>query len=362
MRMQNFSPPCSHKVYQKQNQNSLLGFAYPHRQGQALNPPRAVYTCRRDRSTRPLGRAQSRLVLCLSQLHTPKRPRPNAARGAVGAMTMIIDYHALAKIPMPEAMPIAKTPAIAPVAPMVVAASAKTQAVLTGGSRAAVARHQTLRATIDWSYDLLTEPERAVLRRLSVFAGGATLEAAEVVCAGDPVDPFDVLDAARPPRREVAGLHRSDVGRGPLPAARDGPRVRPGPARRGGRGRRDAAPASGLVSRPGRRGVAGVLPGSRAGRVAAPPGPRARRPAGRPRVVPRPARRGPVRAPDRGRPVALLGDPGPPHRGAGLAGADGRGRRRGRSRRFERTRSPAPAAWPSCRATSGPPRPSTRRA
>lgn len=66
--------------------------------------------------------------------------------------------------------------------------------LLTGGSRTSVARHQTLRATIDWSYDLLTEPERAILRRLSVFAGGAALEAAESVCAGDPVDSIDVLD------------------------------------------------------------------------------------------------------------------------------------------------------------------------
>jgi predicted ATPase/class 3 adenylate cyclase len=66
--------------------------------------------------------------------------------------------------------------------------------LLTGGSRTSVARHQTLRATIDWSYDLLTEPERAVLRRLSVFAAGASLEAAESVCAGDPVDALDVLD------------------------------------------------------------------------------------------------------------------------------------------------------------------------
>lgn len=66
--------------------------------------------------------------------------------------------------------------------------------LLTGGSRAAVARHQTLRATIDWSYDLLTEPERAVLRRLSVFAGGASLEAAESVCSGDPVDSVDAID------------------------------------------------------------------------------------------------------------------------------------------------------------------------
>jgi predicted ATPase/class 3 adenylate cyclase len=66
--------------------------------------------------------------------------------------------------------------------------------LLSGGSRAAVARHQTLRATMDWSYDLLTEPERAILRRLSVFAGGATLEAVESVCAGDAVDAMDVLD------------------------------------------------------------------------------------------------------------------------------------------------------------------------
>src|SRR6185436_18713036 len=56
--------------------------------------------------------------------------------------------------------------------------------LLTGGSRTLLPRQQTLRATIDWSYDLLSEPERALLRRLSVFAGGWTLEAAEAVCSG----------------------------------------------------------------------------------------------------------------------------------------------------------------------------------
>ena len=57
--------------------------------------------------------------------------------------------------------------------------------LLTGGSRTALQRQQTLRALIDWSHDLLAEQERALLRRLSVFAGGWTLEAAEVVCSDD---------------------------------------------------------------------------------------------------------------------------------------------------------------------------------
>lgn len=54
--------------------------------------------------------------------------------------------------------------------------------LLTGGSRTALPRQQTLRALIDWSYDLLSEPEKTLARRLSVFSGGWTLEAAEAVC------------------------------------------------------------------------------------------------------------------------------------------------------------------------------------
>ena len=66
--------------------------------------------------------------------------------------------------------------------------------LLGGGDRAALPRQQTLRAMIDWSYDLLTEAERTVLRRLALFAGGWTLEAAEAVAAGDDVNESDVLD------------------------------------------------------------------------------------------------------------------------------------------------------------------------
>ncbi len=60
--------------------------------------------------------------------------------------------------------------------------------LLTGGSRTALPRHRTLRAVVDWSWELLTEDERLVLRRLSVFSGGANLEAAEQVCLAVGVD------------------------------------------------------------------------------------------------------------------------------------------------------------------------------
>ncbi|MEX2981840.1 BTAD domain-containing putative transcriptional regulator [Streptomyces sp. C36] len=65
--------------------------------------------------------------------------------------------------------------------------------LLTSGSRTVLPRQQTLRAVVDWSWDLLDEPERAVLRRLSVFSGGCDLAAAEEVCAdGTAVDALDV--------------------------------------------------------------------------------------------------------------------------------------------------------------------------
>jgi predicted ATPase/DNA-binding CsgD family transcriptional regulator len=67
--------------------------------------------------------------------------------------------------------------------------------LLTGGSRTALPRQQTLRATMDWSYKLLKDEERLLLQRLSVFAGGCTLEAAEAVCPGKGLDPSRVLDS-----------------------------------------------------------------------------------------------------------------------------------------------------------------------
>ena len=66
--------------------------------------------------------------------------------------------------------------------------------LLAGGTRALDPRQQTLRATVDWSWDLLEEPDRRLLRRLSVFSGGWTVAAAEAVCGGGGLDPAEVLD------------------------------------------------------------------------------------------------------------------------------------------------------------------------
>jgi predicted ATPase/class 3 adenylate cyclase/DNA-binding CsgD family transcriptional regulator len=66
--------------------------------------------------------------------------------------------------------------------------------LLTGGTRTALPRHQTLRASVDWSHELLSDPERALLRRLAVFAGGFTLDLTESVCADETLPRVAILD------------------------------------------------------------------------------------------------------------------------------------------------------------------------
>ena len=65
---------------------------------------------------------------------------------------------------------------------------------MAGSARDRPARHQTLRALLDWSYDLLAPAEQMLLRRLSVFVGGWDLEAAEAVCGADGLDAADVFE------------------------------------------------------------------------------------------------------------------------------------------------------------------------
>jgi non-specific serine/threonine protein kinase len=66
--------------------------------------------------------------------------------------------------------------------------------LLTGGTRTTLPRHRTLRASVDWSYGLLSEEERIILRRIAVFAGGFGLDAVEAVCTDGNVTPERVLD------------------------------------------------------------------------------------------------------------------------------------------------------------------------
>jgi len=86
---------------------------------------------------------------------------------------------------------------------------------LAGGRRRAVQRHQTLRAAIDWSYDLLSEDERRLLVRLAVFSGGGTRAAAEAVCGAAPLAPGKVF-----------GLLAALVAKSLVVAQRDGPETR----------------------------------------------------------------------------------------------------------------------------------------
>ena len=66
--------------------------------------------------------------------------------------------------------------------------------LLTGGKRTALPRQQTLKALIDWSYDLLKEKEKVLFQRLSVFSGGWTLEACEEICADEVIEDFELMD------------------------------------------------------------------------------------------------------------------------------------------------------------------------
>ena len=138
--------------------------------------------------------------------------------------------------------------------------------LLTAGPAAALPRHQTLRGLVDWSYDLCSPAEQALWARMSVFDGGADLEAVESVC-GEP----------GPRRLEVlAGLVDKSVltatetgGSPPLPDARDHPRVRRREARRTRRDRADARPTPRPLPRvrpPGK----GVVGSARPAELAAP--------------------------------------------------------------------------------------------
>ena len=156
--------------------------------------------------------------------------------------------------------------------------------VLTGGSRTALPRQQTLRACIDWSYDLLDRCRAALLRRLAVFAGGWTLEAAEAVGAGGEIDRGGCPRAVDPAGRQIPRGVRPQTAS--LPAAGDGAAVCARTAAWRRRSREEGARTRHLdfylaLVGPGGREIVGSRPGI----LARAPGRGAREPARGARMV-----------------------------------------------------------------------------
>lgn len=118
--------------------------------------------------------------------------RPNFRVTNVNAPTLAQICHQLDGIPLAIELAAARVKAMS--VEQIAARLDDRFRLLVRGSRTAFPRQQTLRALIDWSYDLLSKTEQMLLRRLSVFWGGWSLEAAESVCSGAGVDTYDVLD------------------------------------------------------------------------------------------------------------------------------------------------------------------------
>ena len=157
--------------------------------------------------------------------------------------------------------------------------------LLTGGARTAVRRQQTLRASVDWSHALLTEPERVLFRRLAVFLGGFDLDAAQAVAGGGDVERYQVLDQLTLLVDKSLVVAENSQRPNAIPAAGDGAPVRAGEARRVRRSRRRAGapprPLHGDGRRCSTRRQAVTMSSARAGRN------RDRQPARRVRVEPR---------------------------------------------------------------------------
>jgi DNA-binding CsgD family transcriptional regulator len=118
--------------------------------------------------------------------------RPNFAITNDNAPSVAGICHALDGIPLAIELAAARVRLMA--VEEIAAALTDRFRLLTGGTRSALPRQQTLRASVDWSYELLSEDERTLLRRLAVFIAGWTLDLAEEVTAGDGLDRYAVLD------------------------------------------------------------------------------------------------------------------------------------------------------------------------
>ncbi len=121
-----------------------------------------------------------------------RQVRPDFAITAANAPAVTQICHDLDGIPLGIELAAARVRMLAP--EQISRALSDRFHLLTGGARTVLPRHQTLQASIEWSHELLPDGERTLLRRLSVFAGGWTLDAAEQVCPSGGIDRYDVLD------------------------------------------------------------------------------------------------------------------------------------------------------------------------
>jgi predicted ATPase/class 3 adenylate cyclase len=128
-----------------------------------------------------------RLFVARARLHDPRFVLDDASAPLVATICRRLDG-----IPLALELAAARLSSMSPV--QVAERLDQRFRLLTGGSRNAMPRQQTLQATVDWSFGLLTAPERDTLTRLSVFVGGFELEAAEAICPSDQVDALDVMD------------------------------------------------------------------------------------------------------------------------------------------------------------------------
>lgn len=118
--------------------------------------------------------------------------RPNFAVTAANAPAIAQICFDLDGIPLAIELAAARVRVLAP--DQIAAGLSDRFRLLTGGARSAMPRHQTLRASVDWSHELLSDEERTLFRRLAVFAGGWTLSAVEAVGVGDGLELYAVLD------------------------------------------------------------------------------------------------------------------------------------------------------------------------
>lgn len=118
--------------------------------------------------------------------------RPNFAVTAANAPAIAQICHDLDGIPLAIELAAARVRVLSP--DQIAAGLGDRFRLLTGGARTAMPRQQTLRASVDWSHELLTADERVLFRRLAAFVGGWTLDAVEQVCGDDRLDTYAILD------------------------------------------------------------------------------------------------------------------------------------------------------------------------